>query len=242
MISILIVEDHELVRDGVANLLRRASGMEVVGAVSRIRDALPLLDRHDPDVVLADLSLSDGSGMELERALRRDRRKGRVVILTGLGDGFAAAEAHGAAGYLLKSQSTQNLLDAIRTVAGGRRYVAPEIASNLSRERVCPQEPIAKNATGLEALSRRENEVFRQVVAGYAYKDIAKRLCISLKTVWTHRTNMNRKLASTTTADLLRLAIAKGIRVAPRVQRRSVTRRCADTPRDSGEDTGGTPC
>jgi CheY-like chemotaxis protein len=67
--------------------------MEVVGAVSRIRDALPLLDRHDPDVVLADLSLSDRSGMELERAMRRDRRKGRVVILTGLGDMFAAAEA-----------------------------------------------------------------------------------------------------------------------------------------------------
>lgn len=200
-----------------ANLLRRASGMEVVGSASRIRDALPLLNRLDPDVVLADLSLSDGSGVELERVLRRDRRKGRVVILTGVGDIFAAAEAvaDGAAGYLLKSQSTQNLLDAIRTVAAGRRYVAPEIASRLSRDRVGPREPIAKKATGLEALSRRENEVFRQVVAGYSYKDIAKRLCISLKTVETHRANMNRKLASTTAADLIRLAIAKGISVAP---------------------------
>jgi two-component system, NarL family, response regulator NreC len=217
LISILIVDDHELVRDGVTSLLRRAAGMEVVGAVSRIREALPLLDRHDPDVVLADLSLSDGSGMELERALRRDRRKGRVVILTGLGDMFAAAEAvaDGAAGYLLKSQTTQNLLDAIRTVAAGRRYVAPEIASKLPKDRVDPLEPMAKKATGLEALSRRENDVFRQVLAGYSHKDIAKRLCISLKTVETHRMNMNRKLALTTKADLIRLAIANGISVAP---------------------------
>lgn len=218
MIRIVIVEDHELVRDGVANLLRRASGMEVVGTASRIRDALPLLERYDPDVVLADLSLSDGNGMELERALRRDRRKGRVVILTGIGDAFAAAEAvaDGAAGYLLKSQSTQNLVDAIRTVAAGRRYIAPEIASRLPQDRVDPEEAIAKKATGLEALSRRENEIFRQVVAGYCNKDIATRLCISLKTVETHRTNMYRKLASTTTADLIRLAIAVGISVAPR--------------------------
>jgi len=186
--------------------------------VSRIRDALPLLHRHDPDVVLADLSLSDGSGMELERALRRDRRKGRLVILTGLGDTFAAAEAvaDGAAGYLRKSQSTQNLLEAIRTVAAGGQYVAPEIVSKLPEDRVGPQAPMAKKATGLEALSRRENDVFRQVVAGYSSMEIAKRLSISLKTVETHRTNMNRKLASGTTANLIRLAMAKGISVAPR--------------------------
>jgi DNA-binding NarL/FixJ family response regulator len=89
LISILIVEGHELVRDGVANLLGRASGMEVVGAVSRIRDALPLLHRHDPDVVLADLSLSDGSGMELERGttanlIRLAMAKGISVAPRGL--------------------------------------------------------------------------------------------------------------------------------------------------------------
>ena len=82
--------------------------MEVVAVASLIRDALPLLDRHGPDVVLADLSLPDGSGMELARVLRRNRSEGRVVILTGLGHAFAAeALAAGAAGYVLMSQSTR---------------------------------------------------------------------------------------------------------------------------------------
>lgn len=217
-IRILIVEDHELVRDAIASLVDRTAGMKVVGTVSSIRDALPVLDRENPDVVLADLALDDGNGMELARAIRRGRRKGRVIILTGMGDSFAASEAiaDGAAGYLLKTQGSADVLEAIRTVAAGGQYVAPQIAAKLAADPSAAPQPRVDDRIGLEALSRREHEVFRQVLAGHRSKEIARRLCISVKTVESHRTSMNRKLAVKTTADLIRFAMTHGIPVAPR--------------------------
>jgi two-component system, NarL family, invasion response regulator UvrY len=156
--------------------------------------------------------------MELVRALRRGRRAGRVIILTRMGDAFLASEAleGGAAGYLLKSQSSQEVLDAIRTVAGGQRYIAPAVADKLSLRQSAAQEPSSNSPSCLELLSHREHEVFLQVVAGSSGKEIAQRFCISPKTVESHRSNMNRKLEVRTTADLIRLAIAHGIPVAPR--------------------------
>ena len=196
------------------------SDMEVVAVACSLREALPLLHKARPQVVLADLALEDGSGMELVRALRRERRKGpQVLILTGLVDVFAATEAlaGGAAGYLLKSQPSQELLLAIRTVATGATYVAPEIAAKLATRQVDSEPTMEDSRKGLEALSYREHEVFRQVIWGHTTMDIARRLSISVKTVETHRTNMNRKLKVRTTADVIRFAMAQGITVAPRV-------------------------
>lgn len=215
MIRILIVEDQDMVRDAIASLLGDAADIEVVATARSIREALPLLDRHRPQVVLADLALDDGSGMELVRSLRRSRRKGRVLILTGLRDAFAANDAlsGGAAGYLLKSQRPSDLLVAIRTVALGSTYIAPEIATKLAAR----DSDGAEGNAGLDALSHREHEIFRQIVAGYGSKDISRRLSVSLKTVETHRTSINKKLAVRTTADMIRFAVANGITVAPRV-------------------------
>ena len=93
MIRVLVVDDHDIVRDALASLLGDVSDFQVVGVASSIRDALPLLDSARPDIVLADLSLGDGSAVELVRALRRGRMKGRVIVITGFSDEFAAAEA-----------------------------------------------------------------------------------------------------------------------------------------------------
>jgi DNA-binding NarL/FixJ family response regulator len=218
MIRLLIVDDHDIVRDALASLLGDVPDLQVVGVASSIRDALPLLDSARPDIVLADLSLGDGSAVELVRALRRGRLKGRVIVITGFSDEFAAAEAltAGATGYVLKSQPTVELLEAIRTVAEGRRYVAPTLERRLALRSIAGDSGSSGGAVGLERLSPREVEVFRLVVAGSSSKDVARRLCISVKTVETHRTNMNRKLAVRTTADLVRFAAAHGIAVAPR--------------------------
>jgi DNA-binding NarL/FixJ family response regulator len=199
-------------------LLGDVSDFQVVGVASSIRDALPLLDSARPDIVLADLSLGDGSAVELVRALRRGRLKGRVIVITGFSDEFAAAEAlaAGATGYVLKSQPTVELLEAIRAVADGRKYVAPSLERRLALRSISSDSSASGGAVGLERLSPREVEVFRLVVAGSSSKDVARRLCISVKTVETHRTNMNRKLAVRTTADLVRFAAAHGIAVAPR--------------------------
>ena len=218
MIRVLVVDDHDIVRDALASLLGDVSDFQVVGVASSIRDALPLLDSTRPDIVLADLSLGDGSAVELVRALRRGRMKGRVIVITGFSDEFAAAEAltAGATGYVLKSQPTSELLDAIRSVAEGRKYVAPSLERRLALRSIGGESTSSSGAVGLERLSPREVEVFRLVVAGSSSKDVARRLCISVKTVETHRTNMNRKLAVRTTADLVRFAAAHCIAVAPR--------------------------
>lgn len=217
MIRILIVEDHEVVRDALAALLRETGGMQVVGVASSIRDALPLLEGSDPDVVLADLSLGDGSAVELVRAVRRFHLEARVLVITGFSEAFAAREAlgGGAAGFVLKAQSSVEVMEAIRVVARGERYVAPQIVAKL---RVVSNEDGSiqfERSGGLETLSRRELEVFLQLVEGYTLREIARRLCISKKTVETHRWRINRKLALRTAADVIRFAVAHGITVAP---------------------------
>jgi DNA-binding NarL/FixJ family response regulator len=218
MIRVLIVEDHEMVRDAIASLLGETPDIEVVAAACSIRDALPLLDEHGPDVVLADLALGDGSGTELVRSLGRGRSRRRLLILTGLRDAFAARDAlaRGAAGYALKSQRPSDLLLAIRTVAQGSPYIAPEIVTKLATQQSAGEGRASDSPAGLDSLSPREHEIFRQIVAGYGSKDIAHRLSVSLKTVETHRTSINRKLAVRTTADLIRCALAHGVTVGPR--------------------------
>ena len=217
MIRILVVEDHELVRDALATLLGQTPGMKVVGTACRVDTAMLLLEREDPDLVLADLSLDDGSAIELVRAARRARRKARIVILTAFSDTFVAAEAlaGGADGYVLKAQSSADLLEAVRVVASGKTYVAPSVAASLPSVSGAPIVR-GQRGRGLQALSPREQEVFREAAAGYSSKDIAGRLVISLKTVEAHRTHINRKLAVRTSADLVRFAVAHGIDIAPR--------------------------
>ena len=218
MIRILVVEDHELVRDALAGLLAGAPGMAVVGVASTVEEAKRLIEQHGPDVVLADLSLGDGSALDLVRWVQRSRLDARIVVITGFSNTFAAVEAlsDGAMGYVLKAQSTGDLLAAIRTVANGRSYIGPEVAANLPRPSAGGRPMRVRRRRGLESLSRREREIFRQAVEGYATAEIARRLCISPKTVESHRTNINRKLAVKTTADLVRFAVAHGVVVAPR--------------------------
>src|SRR4051812_41039422 len=150
MRRILVVEDHEIVRDALTGMLRNAHYVQVVGAASGIRDGLPMLRELAPDIVLADLMLEDGSATEFIKCVRRDRLRARVIVLTGLRDVFTANEALGAGamGYVLKTQPTSELLLAIETVANGRRYIAPTIAATLGSATAA-----AGTARGLECLT-----------------------------------------------------------------------------------------
>jgi DNA-binding NarL/FixJ family response regulator len=218
MIRVLVVDDHEIVRDALSALIRDASGMTVADAASSISEVVRILDDDNPDVVLADESLGNGRATEFVRAVRLSRPEARVVIISGSIDARAAAAlAGGAAGYVLKSQSSAALLEAIRVVAIGGPYVAPEVAAMLSTASARKKKAIRAEPGGeLEALSQREQEIFHLVVEGHATKEIARHLFISPKTVESHRTKINRKLAVKTAADLVRFAVAHGIRVAPR--------------------------
>ncbi len=215
MTRIVVVDDHEMVRDAMAELIASLPQHEVVGVASSIRTAVPLLEQTQPDVILADLSLEDGTGTELVRVVRQAKLKSRVLIMTGFRDGFAAAEAMkaGVAGYVLKTRPTSELIEAIATVMKGERYVSPTVSWQLPEKDQKNGE--TKKATGFGDLSKRENEIFRMVVDGWSSKEIAGRLCISIKTVETHRSNINRKLSVRRTTDLIRFAVAQGISVAP---------------------------
>lgn len=212
MTRLLIVDDHPIVRDALASLLAEKPDLQVVGVASSVRDTLAMLEHGSADLLLADLSLEDGNAIELVRAVRRLRLKTRVLIMTAFRDEFSASEAMsaGVGGYILKEQPTSDLLAAIETVARGGTYVSPIIAARLR-----PDSAADNTGNSLDRLSRREREIFRLVVAGRGSKEIANKLFISIKTVDTHRTNINRKLGVRTTASLIRFAAAHGIEIAP---------------------------
>jgi DNA-binding NarL/FixJ family response regulator len=213
-INIAIVEDHPIVRDSLARMISLRETLRVVGTAGNLNDGAALLDRAKPDVVLADLSLEDGSAIELARRAKRERCEARFLIMTGYCNEFSATDAFdaGVSGFILKKQPTADLFTAIERVAAGGVYVSPLLLSAPRRRRSPPDVPL----NPLRRLSRREGEIFRMVVAGGETKEIAGRLLISIKTVETHRTSINRKLGVTSTASLLRFAVAHGIEINPR--------------------------
>ena len=157
---ILIIEDQLIVRDALASMLRGRPELQIVGVAASIRAGGPLLERTAPHLVLLDLSLEDGSGLELARMLYRARSETRVLVMTAFGDEFAAAEAlkFGVAGYFMKDQPTSDLLAAIEIVMHGGTYMSPALAGRLSAG------PSPDDDGPLAYLSRREREIFRLAV------------------------------------------------------------------------------
>jgi DNA-binding NarL/FixJ family response regulator len=209
----MIVDDHEMVRDALTELIDSFADHEVVASTNSLRNAGPLLERTQPDLVLADLSLEDGRGTEMVRMIRQAKQKALVLIMTSFRDAFAASEAlkAGVAGYVLKAQPTRDLKTAIAAVMAGQRYVSPDVPLPPAEA----SSPTTASPPAMGELSRRENEIFRLVVEGLSSKEIARRLCISVKTVETHRSNIYRKVSVRRTSDLIRFAVAQGISVAP---------------------------
>jgi len=218
MTRILIIEDQLIVRDALVSMLRGRPDLQVVGVAASIREGMPLLERTTPSLLLLDLSLEDGSGLELARMLYRSRSKTRVLVMTAFGDQFAAAEAlkFGVAGYFMKEQPTSDLFAAIAAVSGGGTYLPPALAGRL------PADP-SRDEGPLASLSRREREIFRLAVLGSESRDLARRLFISLKTVESHLLNIARKLGVRTTTGLVRFAAEHGIATGPEIERGPLT-------------------
>jgi DNA-binding NarL/FixJ family response regulator len=212
VVNIAIVEDHPIVRDALGQLISTRESLRVAGTAGNLREAFGVLDRSQPDLVLADLSLEDGSAIELVRRGKREHPSTRFLIMTGFCNEFSATEAFdaGATGFILKKQPVADLFAAIERLAAGGVYLSPLL--ELPPRRRAPR---AVGGNALSRLSKREQEIFRLVVTGGDTKEIAGRLRISVKTVETHRTSINRKLGITSTASLLRFAVAHGIPINP---------------------------
>jgi DNA-binding NarL/FixJ family response regulator len=200
-IRVLVVDDHPVVRRGLHSMLDGESGISVVGMASSGKEGLQLAENLNPDVILLDLRMSDMGGVEVINALRAARRDNKVLVLTNYQldeDIFNAIEA-GALGYLLKSASQEEVIEAIKAVSQGKRRIPGALAMRLA-ERMTRT-----------ALSAREHEVLELVVQGLTNKEIAQALCISDITARNHVISLLAKLDAKDRTEAATTAIRRGL-------------------------------
>lgn len=190
-IRVVIVDDHTIVRDGLAQLLATADDIELAGQAADGRQGVEVVTREQPDVVLMDLSMPGMDGTEATRLLTAAGSTARIVVLTSFADDRHVSEAldAGAAGYVLKNAGPDELLHAVRAAAAGDVPLDPKVARVLLSGR--------RGAAPLHQLSAREEEVLRLVAAGQPNKLIARKLSISERTVKAHLTSVFAKLGVT---------------------------------------------
>jgi DNA-binding NarL/FixJ family response regulator len=200
-IRILTVDDHQLLREGIAAVLEGQPDMVLIGQASNGREAIESFRQHRPDVTLMDLRMPDMSGIEAITAIRAEFLNARIIVLTTYAGDVQAAGAlkAGACGYLLKNLVRKELLDTIRAVHAGKRRVPPEIATEIA-------EHVAD-----DALTAREIEVLRRVAAGKSNKVIAAELDISEGTVKTHMKSILPKLDASDRTHAVMIALKRGI-------------------------------
>ena len=211
MIQILIVDDHDLVREGIRALLEQDPSFQVVGETGDGQEAVRLATRLKPNVVLMDVNLPGGmGGLEATETIVADCPEVKVIILTQYENReyIKRAIRIGARGYLLKRSVSAQLKEAIRAVARGERYLHPLAAGELV-DLVTSGRSLDED--DYERLTPREKQVFKLLAEGKTSREISKYLTISLKTAMTHRTNIMAKLNVHSRTELVRYAIRKAI-------------------------------
>lgn len=211
-IRVLIVDDHAIVRDGLAALLALTDDIEVAGEATNGREALDLVGEIRPDVVLMDISMPVMDGMEATRLITRDHRNVKVLVLTQHDDKefvFPVIES-GAAGFISKAAAATELTQGIRAVYQGDSFLSPPIARmlldsyKLGVDRTIPKDPY-------ELLTDREREVLKLLAEGLSTHEIADLLVITPKTVEGHKTRLMTKLGIHGRVDIVKYALRKGI-------------------------------
>ncbi len=210
-VSVLLVDDHAVVRQGLRALLEAEGDMVVVGEAENGREAVALTKKCLPEVVLMDVAMPGMNGLEATRQIARNVPSAKVLVLTSYGDDDYVAQLldAGVSGYLVKQTAAADLLKAIREVRGGNTFFSPTIAKRLRQQ---DREAAATGHQGakLGKLTSREAEVLQLVAEGLANKQIAAELSISIKTVEKHRQQAMNKLNIHDIAGLTRYAISKG--------------------------------
>lgn len=204
---IFVVDDHPLVREWLTALLRMQPDLEVCGQAGEVKAALSAILEAPPDVVIVDLFLKGGSGLELIKDLRAQCPKTDIIVLS-MHEEVSYAERAlraGARGYVTKRESTTKIVDAIRQVRAGRIYASAEMMAGLT-ERIVGQAEVRSNDP-LESLSDREIEVFRRLGHGQGTREIATDLGLSLPTVQTYCARIKEKLGLASGNELLREAV-----------------------------------
>jgi DNA-binding NarL/FixJ family response regulator len=200
-IRILTVDDHPLLREGIAAVLANETDMVVVAEAGNGREAVEQFRAHRPDVTLMDLQMPDMNGTDAILAIRKDYPDARIIVLTTYGGDAQAVRAlkAGASGYLLKSMVRKELVETIRCVHGGKKRIPPEIAVEMAEHHAD------------DALTEREIEVLREVAAGNANKVVALHLVVSEETVKAHMRSILSKLGANDRTHAVTIALKRGI-------------------------------
>lgn len=207
-IRVLIVDDHAVVRTGIKLMLAAEPDIEPVGEAGSKREAVFEARSTGPDVILLDVMMPDGNGLESIPQLLREQPNVKILVLSMQDDPRYVREAFaaGASGYVLKEAADVEVVGAVREVARGGRYVHPALGARLIEA-----DAEAARKAEQDPLSEREREVLRLLAFGHTNQEIAKQLFISVRTAETHRAHVMQKLRLTTRAELVRYAIGAGL-------------------------------
>lgn len=201
---VLIVDDHPIVRRGLAQLIEQEPDLEVCGEAADAETAVTAMEKLDPDIALVDLMLKGASGTDLIKNLKARWANTPILVLSMHDEAVYAERAlrAGAHGYIMKEEATGQVLTALRKVLGGDVYVSERMVSHLLRRMVG-----GTQGDGLESLSDRELEVFQWIGRGLSVTEIAERLSVSPKTIETYRAHIKDKLNLASSAEVMRLAV-----------------------------------
>jgi two-component system, NarL family, response regulator NreC len=216
LIRVVLADDHTVVRAGLKAVLGTAKDIDVVGEAKDGREAISLVDRFKPDVVVMDLSMAGMDGTAATKEIVAKGVSTRVLILTmhPEEDYLVPLLEAGAAGYLVKSAADRELVDAVRAVAKGDVYVRPTAARVLAKG-LTKKDPHQVDRERFEKLTERERDVLRLTAQGYSAPEIGERLFISPKTVDTYKQRINEKLSLSHRADYVQFALRLGLLSQP---------------------------
>ena len=209
--SIFLADDHRIVLEGLHSLLDAEPDFDVIGKTGDGLETINLVNKLNPDVFVLDLMMPGINGLEVARQLNKQNPNTKIIVLSMYDDeGFVLeALSHGVSGYVLKDEGSEALIQAIREVQNGHRYLSPSLANRAID--VYEQMTKAKTTDKYETLTTREREVFHLSAEGLTNSEIAERLGISVRTAETHRSHLMNKLDIHNQADLTRYAIRRGI-------------------------------
>jgi len=212
--KILIVDDHEVVRDGLRNILLSLENISIAGEAGNGEDAIKLYTSVKPDLVIMDISMPGMNGIEATRIIKEKDPDAKILILT-MHDNQEYLNQiirSGAKGFILKNTDKEELLEAVRTVASGENFFSKDISKLIIDNYIRSAKEQEKSDGFKEVpLTKREIEILKLIASGYSNQEIANILYISYNTVDTHRKNIMHKLSIKNTAGLVRYAIEKGL-------------------------------
>lgn len=211
MIRVVIAEDHNLVRQGIRALLEQSGEVQVVGGAANGEEAIKLVEAHQPDVVVMDLSMPRLDGAQAAERIVDMKLPTQIIILSMHADTTMVQQLlrRGVKGYLLKDAVTEELLLAVRSVSKGKLFLSPTISDTVMTMLLSPPDDSAESLADL--LTPREREVLQLVAEGHTNNSIASTLNISVKTVEKHRANVMTKMEVNDLASLIREGIKQGL-------------------------------